>query len=218
MKLCNDTLATLKNFAQINSNLVVQPGSQIRTMATTKNIFATYACEETFPGPFGIYDLNEFLSVLGMFDNPELTFSDDNKKVTVSEGKTSVTYWFSEPSILVAPSKDVQMPNTDVMFTLTSSELNQIRKAAAALGVSSFVVTKQDGKIVGTLTDVKNKTSNEFSMELDGTTDKDEFKYVFNIANFKMAPATYTVSISDKMISHFSADDGIIQYFIALER
>ena len=77
MKLTNETINVLKNFSTINQNLVIKEGSSISTMSAMKNIIAKATVEEKFEKEFAIYDLNEFLSALSLFTNPNLDFNDD---------------------------------------------------------------------------------------------------------------------------------------------
>jgi gp45 sliding clamp, C terminal./DNA polymerase processivity factor. len=219
MKLSTDTVNLLKNFASINSNIVVQEGNVLRTMAEAKNVMARAEVAETFEGGFGIYDLGEFLSVYNMFDQPDLDFADDMNSVTMREGRAAVKYFFSDPEILTTPSKDITMPAVDVNFTLSSDDLASIRKASSALGVSELVVTKEGDTIVGVVTDTKNSTANSFKLELqDATSTLDsDFKFVFSIPNFKLTSGDYNVDISSKLISKFTNEDGTV-YFIALEK
>ena len=77
MKLSNETVTVLKNFSTINQNLVIKTGSDISTMSAMKNIVAKAKVKESFPKDFAIYDLNEFLSCLSLFEKPDLEFDDD---------------------------------------------------------------------------------------------------------------------------------------------
>ena len=74
MKLSEDTIAILKNFATINSNLVFKPGQKLKTIAESKTIMAQADIIEDFPQEVGLYDLNEFLSVLSMIPEPDIQF------------------------------------------------------------------------------------------------------------------------------------------------
>ena len=76
MKLSNDTLNVLKNFASINPNLVFKPGQKLKTISEAKTILASADIVEDFPVEFGVYDLNEFLSVYNLIEDPELEFED----------------------------------------------------------------------------------------------------------------------------------------------
>lgn len=215
MNLSNETLLLLKNFSTINSNIVIRPGNVLKTMSEAKNIMAVATVAETFPSEFGIYDLNEFLSVVSMFENPTLDFDDSMKFVSIVEGKRSVKYFFSDTSILTSPSKDITMPQCEVKFQLSSDDLNTLRKAASALGVTDVVVSNGTVQV----TDIKDATSNAFNIDLDvQTTGSDPYKFVFNINNFKLLTDNYEVSVSSKLISHFKGTGANTEYYIALEK
>jgi hypothetical protein len=222
MKLSEETLLVLKNFASINSNIVFRSGNVLKTMSEAKNIMAAATVAESFPNEFGVYDLNEFLSVVSMFNDPELKFSDDMKSVSIVEGNRSVKYFFSDVGILTSPTKDITMPTTELVFTLTADDLNSLRKAASALGVTDVVVstTSSDGAVTAKVTDTKDATSNAFSIELADVTSRptETFSFVFNIGNFKVLAGDYKVSISSKLISNFKNTSANVEYFVALEK
>jgi hypothetical protein len=77
MELSDKTLNILKNYASINPNIVFQEGNTLKTISVARNVMSQTSLEETLPSSFGIYDLNEFLSVLSLVDKPNLTFSED---------------------------------------------------------------------------------------------------------------------------------------------
>jgi len=216
MKLSTETVNILKNFSSINSNIVISAGNQLKTMAEAKNVLANATVAEKFPAEFGIYDLGEFLGVLSMFEDPELDFDDDMNYVEVKEGTSKVKYFFSDPGILTTPSKPVKMPAADVSFKLTAADLAAIRKATSALGVNDLVISPVDGIVHATVTDVKDKTANSFSIDL-GVSSDEEYSLVFNVANLKMISGDYDVEISSKLISKFANESGL-EYFIALEK
>ena len=70
MILSNETQDVLKNFSTINQNLVIKAGSNITTMSAMKNIVAKATVIEDFPKDFAIYDLNEFLAAVSLFEIP----------------------------------------------------------------------------------------------------------------------------------------------------
>ena len=87
MKLSNETVTVLKNFSTINQNLVIKAGSKLSTMSAMKNIVASADVQEDFPQDFAIYDLNEFLAALSLFEKIDLDFKDDF--VVITEGGDS---------------------------------------------------------------------------------------------------------------------------------
>ena len=218
MKLSKHTIEVLKNFAAINPNIVISPGQQLKTIAEAKNILASAEITEDFPEEFGIYDLNEFLSVMNLLGDPDLVFED--KFVLIqADGQGSIKYFFSEKDILTTPSKEVTMPNPEVSVNISEASLNQIRKAAAILGHNELALSGKDGVITARVLDDKDSTSNTFALGLDPKNDcKNEFTFVVNISNLKLLPGDYYVSISSKLISHWTNSTVPVNYYIALEK
>ena len=68
MNITSDTIAILKNFSDINQNILVKPGNQLQTISTLKNILAEADVPEKFEQEFAIYDLPEFLRAVDLFD------------------------------------------------------------------------------------------------------------------------------------------------------
>ena len=66
MKLSDNTLTVLKNFAGINNSILVKEGNRLRTISVAKNILAEADIKEDFPRDFAIYDLE---SVLEWFES-----------------------------------------------------------------------------------------------------------------------------------------------------
>ena len=81
MKLSNETKEVLKNYSSINANLLVGAGDTISTMSQMKNIVSTSKLPDTFETDFAIYDLNEFLSALSLFKDPDLNFGEKSVKI-----------------------------------------------------------------------------------------------------------------------------------------
>ena len=146
MNLSNETVSVLKNFATINQNLVIKSGSSISTMSAMKNIVASAEVKEVFPIDFAIYDLNEFLSALSLFEKPSLDFKRDFVVITEdgSTGKT-LKYWYSDPSVVTTPTKEITMPECEVNFSFENGLLSNVQKAAAVIGVPDMVL---EGMIV----------------------------------------------------------------------
>ena len=209
MKLSNDTVTVLKNFSTINQNLVINPGKNISTMSAMKNIVAKATVTEKFPQAFAIYDLNEFLASLSLFDKPDLDFKDDFVVMTEtgSKGK-SLKYWYSDPSVVTTPAKEITMPSSEVTFTFSSDLLSDVTKAAAVIGAPDMVLEGMDlGTATLKVTDKKNDTANNYAVGVD-TNHKDSdknvpYKFWFKVENLRLLPGSYDVKVSSKNISYF---------------
>lgn len=217
MKLSTETLSVLRNFAMINPNLVFKPDQPLTTISEMKNLMASVSIEEKIPLEFGIYDLNSFLSVVSMFEKPELVFDGAQKvKITEAGSRNAVNYFFAPPSNLTTPSKAIQLPSEDAIFNFSKEDLSNIRKAAATLKVKDLVI---EGT-TATLCDLKDKTANSFELQLN---DKAQVpagaKIVFNIDNLKLLPGGYGVIVSKKLLAKFvQVEEPGAVYFVAVER
>ena len=78
MQLSSDTINVLKNFADINQNILVKQGTTLTTISTMKNILAEADISDTIPKEFAIYDLPEFLRAIDMFQKPSLDFDGES--------------------------------------------------------------------------------------------------------------------------------------------
>ena len=214
MKLSDNTVSVLKNFSTINQNLMIKKGSILQTMSAMKNIVATAKVSESFTTPVGIYDLNDFLAALSLFDNPELDFQDKFVMMGNEGSRKSLKYFYSDPSVITTVTKEITMPDCEVNFKLSDKELSDITKAAAVLGVPDMVL--ENGSL--RVTDKKNDTANHFAMEVDYVNAVEtDHKFWFKVENLKLMPGTYEVAVSKNKISNFKNSNVDIEYFIALE-
>jgi len=215
MKISSGTLALLKNFRDLNSNILIKNGNIIKTLTPAKNVMATAKVVETFPVEFGIWDLTSFLGTVSLFDDPDFEFS--AKYVKIGDGNSSVKYFYSEPSLLTVPTKDINMPDSVVSFELTERILNDLKKAAAVLNLSDLSIVSDGGEISAVVTDSKNTTSNSYSVSLGGGHDSQEFNFDFKIENLRFLSGDYEVEIAEKVVSQFTNRNINLQYWAALE-
>ena len=212
MTLRDATVGVLKNFANINQNILIEEGKQIRTMSTMKNILATAPLTEEFPRDVGIYDLNEFLGVLSMAKDADIQFEDSH--MTVSSGKTKIKYMYSDPSILTVPPQTFNAPEEDRMFRIDKYELQNILKASAVMQLPDITLVDR----MLTATDLKNTTSNNYSIELQGDFALREHRLHWKAENLKMVPDFYRVGVSETAnVSHWVNGDTGLDYWIAME-
>lgn len=211
MKFSKETLAILKNFAAINSNLMFREGNKITTISVSKSLVGSAKIQEKIPQDFGVYDIPEFLGALSLFEDPELTFNE--KYVTISQGNKSIKYFASSEDVLVYPKKFPNLGDAEIEFELSADDVTGIIKTAG-------VLKTQDVRIVGdgeTLTvvvgDKKNQTSNSFSNVI-GTTDS-VFSISINTDNLKIIPQDFTASVINRRMIRLESDT--ITYIIAIE-
>ena len=218
MELSEGTLQVLKNFASINSNIVIKKGNSLNTISEAKNLLASASILEDIPIDFGIYDLNQFLNVLSLVDTPRVSFKEDYVTIGDSTGRTEIKYFYSDMDMLTTPSKLITIPSVEVKFLLDNETLNKIKRAASALEHTAVAISSNNGVVRLSVVDPENTTSNTFSIDVDGEFEEDNFNLIINISNLKMLPGDYEVEISSSLISHFTNVENKTQYWIALEK
>lgn len=218
MKLSSDTLNVLKNFASINQGILFKQGKTIKTVSPHKNILAEVVIDEEFPVEFGVYDLNNFLSVLSLHkEGPSLAFEDKNILISGLKGKSKIKYRFCEPTMIVTPpEKNIVVPDPEIKFTLGAEDFDWIMRAAGVLSCPHIAIESDGSKIFISALDLQNDSAHTDSIEIaDGNGDK--YRMIFKTENIKMISDSYDVSVSSKGVAHFKNKNKELQYWITTE-
>ena len=215
MKLSDSSLSLLKNFSTINQSILFKKGNKLRTISVMKNILAEATVSEEFPKDFGVYELNQFLNGLALYNSPELDFHDDSY-VVIKEGKSRSKYFFAEPNVIVTPpDKPLELPSEDVTFEVSTEQLEKLLKAAAIYQLPDLSVVGDSTGVKIVVRDKKNETSNDFSITVGETSEI--FSFNFKVENMKILPGTYDVVVSQSLLSRFTSKNRDLTYYIALE-
>ncbi len=216
MKISDNTISILRNFSDINANILFKPGSTLNTVSTMKNIMAKADVEEEFETEFGVYDLPEFLRALDSFKQPVLKFTGNtNLKIQDEKSTLSARYAFADKSTLRFPSKEIKMPDQTVAFTLKNEDYESVKKLYTNLSLPDIAFKGEDGKIKLVALDKKNSNSNVSSIIVGDS--NIEFTAYIKAENMKIVPGDYDVALSKAKIAHFINKKVKVQYWIALE-
>jgi hypothetical protein len=220
MKLSNETISILKNFGAINQGIMFKPGKKLKTVSLHKNILAEVDIKEEIPAEFGIYDLNNFLSVISLHkDDPSFEFDDKQVTIIGNKGRSKIKYRFTSANMIVTPPEKVlAMPNVEIKFELNVEDFDWILRAASVLS-SPQIAIESDGKKINIVTlDLQNDAAHTDALEIAvGTGDK--YRMIFKTENItKIFLGTYDVFISSKGISHFKNKSVPLQYWITTEQ
>ena len=215
MKLSEQTLEVLQNFATINQSLLFKEGDVLRTVSPQKTVLAEVSVPDTFDKQFGIYDLGQFLSAMTLIEGAELDLGENSMNINNGNGQ-AVTYRYADPSMIVTPpDKGITLPDVDASFTLSDSILKKTLDAARVLGLPEIVVEGDGTNISISAGDTKNSSMNDYKENVEAS--ESVFKHIFKVDNMKMMMLEYNVEISTKGISKFSTADGNVTYYIATE-
>lgn len=219
MKLSSETLSILKNFGTINQGIYFKKGKTLKTVSSHKNILAEVNIKEDVPADFGVYDLNNFLSVVSLHkDDPSFEFDDKHVLICGNKGRSKIKYRFCDPSMIVTPpEKQFVMPDAEISFSLSSEDFDWILRAASVLS-SPHIAIESDGSKISVVTlDLQNDSAHTDSLEIgDGNGDK--YKMIFKTENIsKVFSGSYEVKISSKGVSSFKNKNIDLQYYISTE-
>lgn len=217
MKISETAANVLKNFSQINPSILIKPGNTISTISPQKTVIGTATIDESFPVQGAIYDLNRFLGVLTLFEEPELSFTE--QRVTISEGSRAISYTFAEPTMVIAPpEKKIDFPEPELAVEVTWAEMQSVLRAASVMSLPEIAFESKDGKVCLVAMDSKNPTADTYSSEV-GETNKN-FKFVFKVENLKLLNLNYKIEVSKRGIAKFTSSNTYgarMEYFIATE-
>lgn len=213
MKISINTVNVLKNFAKINPSIVIPEGNTLKTISPSKTIMAKAVVDTEFPKRFAIYNLDRFISVLSLFNDPDLSFDENSVKIR-GNGKTTQYVYAEESTITKAPDKNLDLPSIDASFTLRYENLKDVEKASSVLGLPEIAVVGEGGKIYLQAIDSKNPSGDVYSVEIgEGN---NSFTAIFKSENIKIITDGYKVSICSLGISHFVGSHA--EYWIAVEQ
>ena len=217
MKLSEKTIEALKNFAAINSGVVLRSGNVQSTISTEQTIWVEVTLEDTFNIDFGIYDLNQFLGTITTLDNPELTFTED--EVTMNDGMFEMVYRSCATNLIKTPPRDktLVMKDPDISFNVSSNLLQRLIKLSLMNDLTDLcILGNNEGLFLRTYQD-KNDTSN-FALTRIGDYSGEEFSILIKVENLKMTIDDYTVQIKKDRFSLWTNKNETLKYFIAVVR
>jgi hypothetical protein len=203
MKLSEQTLTVLKNFASINSGVVIQTGNTQRTMSPEKSVLVEATLEDSFPCQFGIYDLNQFLGNTLTLNSPDMNFTD--KLVMMKDDTMTVKYSACSPELIISPpNKDLVLSDPEVSFDLSQSIVPNL----------SFIV--KNGELSLIVHDKKNDMSDYASIGISKH-DGGDMVATFKTENIKMIPDDYHVQVKLGKFATFTSKTKKLKYFIVVE-
>jgi len=217
MKFTKSTIDILKNFATINTSIMLQPGQFVMTKSINGVGYAEANITDTIDAPLGIYDLPSFLSILMQFgEDSEVTVDPETQKIVISNKRAKVMCTDADASTIVSPKKRLQMPVADIIFELSEKDMNDITKIARAAGADMLTITTRDGRLFADAFSSEDQSKQtRYSLDIGAYDGTNTFKFVLNMTNFKMLPGSYKVLISSKGAAKFESD--VASYVIVLE-
>lgn len=216
MKLSKQTLDILKELSSITTTIALVEGNVISCRNQAKTIMAYVTIPDKLDFSFNLYDTPEFLSMMSLFNEPELIFEDNY--VVIKDAMQSIKYHNSADNLMVgtkAPAT-IKFPDADVSFSITKPQMDNIMKSANVFKTEA-IAFKGDGKTLKAVVigDKKSDSSNTYSIEV-GMTDK-VFTSFFKKDDLKLPSNNYDIDISAKGIARFLNSEIGSTYYVAVQ-
>lgn len=221
MKLSKKTLQILKNYSSLNSGILFKPGKILNTRTVNGVAYSEAEIEDTITDEFGIYDLNNFLTLIDLMGDASINLDPSSQELVITNGKSTLLYPTANPSSIVFPKKRLEFPTAEVIFELKSELLTEINRVARAMGADVLVFESEDGNIALKLYNMKVDASLKkamYSVSV-GTLPSGNFKAVIKMENIKMLDSDYTVLVTSAGpgIAKFESTELGLSYIYALE-
>lgn len=223
MKLSDDTVEILKNFATINSGIVIKPGNKLHTLSANKSVLAEAEVAEEFDRKFGIGDLRKLLAITSMStkkgDEPEVVFEDKFLGVKTKDNNGLVKIRYTQPDFIKSAPDGMPNPPFEEVFDITPEILQWINNAALILKAPNIVMKSDspDEDIIFLAMDVDGDMPDEANVSL-GIKSKHAFKAIIRIDNMQLIPGGYKCSVSSTNVVKLQHKDRKLTYWIGMDQ
>lgn len=201
MKIDNDTIEILKNFSQINNQILVKKGNVIRSMEKGKTILAESKLPFVFEKEFAIYDLSKFILTINLFKNPDLVFNE--KHITICDDKKSVDYFYANVETLddstIKALNNIKETDTLDKVVISYDTLLNVKNISNTLDFDSLVIEADGKNIIFSMFKTNNQSAGNYK-EIVGHTTK-TYKILANKIKHKMFKDDYEMVIYDSGIT-----------------
>ena len=211
-----ETLTVLKNFSSINKSIRITNGNILTIFNSSVPLYARATVPDNFPKSFSIYDLNQWLATLSLFDDPDISFED--KQMVINGGRMNAKYRYSAPAVTAdQPTQDIEIPETIFSFDMPREQLQEVLKATSVLGLKELEFSINGLRAFNS--NAKGEAiDNEYNSAIENVTFEDESilqTVKIKVDALRLLPLDYKVSITEKA-TVFESVDGVIKYVAGL--
>jgi hypothetical protein len=223
MKIYQQTIAILKQFAAINPGIVISPGSSIATRSDAIVVEATVP--ETFPIEVRLPDIHEFVRLLSLFKEPVCEFDEDHVRIVESDGTAETVYALGKPGSV--PQRQIRkklFPTEQITLTIGPEQWETLRKA---LGVNiskqnyyggGQLTINSDGQKVQLIAQRGSHTQKiRYSFPVPAVTNGFECAVVLCASNLPSLPGPYEVTVFPLFVQFQQSGDYSFLYYVGAE-
>ena len=157
---------------------------------------------ETQFEPFGLMNVGEFLSLVGLIDNADISI--ENRVATVKNSDVESKYFTTAISIIEEAygTNALILDNIDnayeaASFEISQANLDKLKKTSGFLKVSDLNIIAGSDEVVLTITDTTIKDANSYKMKVPANIGDSEMNVVLDMNNIKKIPSgSYHIKIA----------------------
>lgn len=217
MKFSSSTIDILKNFSEINTGIHFKEGNALSTYHPQKFVLAEASIGELLPRTFAIYDLNKFLSVTSLFNEPDFEFEEG--RVVVKKENLSVNYVYAQPDLILdpgnKPSKYRQRTIDGKVATATieRDDLKALKQAATVLQLPDIEVVAKNGELKLTAKDSSSSASDSFEVIVKADI-AEEVNQIIKCKHLTLLDGNYDIVLHPSL-AYFKNQKTPVEYWVA---
>lgn len=221
MQLDKPTIDIIHNFAKLNPGLVFKAGNVVMTKSNNAEvpIVRVEFAKVQFPVDFALFNLQKFLSVYSMLNQPTLEFTNTHLIISDPE-KRSAKIRFTAPGLIRAPNYDKQIDinrtGVDFEFELSETNLKYLDKAISAFSAPEIALIGDGDNVTLGTDSASNDGVDKFSINV-GKSDR-VFKIFLSSQHLNLLSRSYTVRVSFKGLWEFHSEieHNTIKYWVTM--
>lgn len=199
------TVEILKNFANINTQVVFKPGHAQRACNDTRNFIADVELPEPLPQECALYELNRLLGIIDTCKTDKLpTIAFGDTSLTVEHDHGSVTIPYAHKDVVAAPpSVQFHMKKSVASFDLPHALWQRIKRTAAVLQTTSLhIIVTNAGELVLKLVNDRDKGgdaagSASYNMPNTVVSDPTNNTWAVKFDALELLPGDYSVEVGE---------------------
>lgn len=204
-QLNDTTVEILKNFANINNQVVFKAGHLQRACNDTRNFIADVELSEAFPQQCALYELGRLLGIIDTCKTDKLpTIAFGSSSLVVNHDHGSVTIPYAHEDVVVAPpAVQFHLKKPIASFDLSQELWQRIKGTASVLQTTSLhIIVNSSGELVLKLVNEKDKGgdamgSASYNMPNTVVQEAVESTWAVKFDALKLLPGNYTVEVGE---------------------
>lgn len=218
MKLTKETLAILKNFAEINPGVILKKGNVLITKNIANIVYGEAVLNQELDLEIGIYDLNAFLAIMNLVgDDADITVDERTGNIRVSNERVKINYPGASAAAIVTPKGRVTPPPSDVEYDLSGDDFKQMMKMVHQLKVDRLEFLPANGRLIikGWNENDKEHPTEMFVLDMGEYTGTADFHFFIRKEHMKLIASDYKIGFTRRKAAWLAGES--VSYMIACD-